>query len=159
MRCSLNPLIKKHPFRHIGGPGPNVLFSLQKTASIFAEKDEEREARLTRGSAVTLRELLLDGRLEPVDRRILRKSKFLFRDAIELDEEDLYNGKYKWLRQIVNCRFFLLNMEHIFPLSCLQSLSIYRHMKWDLVKAQPGVAIGRISNRVDFPVGYGRKVQ
>ena len=31
-------------------------------------------------------------------------------------------------------------------------------MEWDLVKAQPRVGIGRISNRVAFPGGHGRKV-
>ena len=80
---------KEEPLRHIGGLNPNILFSLQKTAPVCAEKDEEREARLTRDSAVTLRELLSDRRLEYYNRRILRKLEFLFKDAIELDEEDL----------------------------------------------------------------------
>ena len=47
-------------------------------------------------------------------------------------------------------------MEHMFPLSCLKSLSLRQQMNWDLTRVQSSVSIGRISNRV--PVGYSRDV-
>jgi len=50
---------------------------------------------------------------------LFRKPVFLFGDAIEEDEEILFDGNYKWLCQIGKHHFFLPNMEHIFPLSYL----------------------------------------
>jgi len=62
-----------------------------------------------------MREILLDGRLEFEDQKLIRKLMFFFGDSIEEDEEDLYDREYKWLHQISNQRFFLPNMEHMFP--------------------------------------------
>ena len=83
---------------------------------------------------------------------------FLFGDTINEDEEILFDGNYKWLRQIREYYFFLSNMERIFPLSYLQSISLPWYMDWDLVRAQSGITIGTISNRVAFPVGHSREV-
>ena len=49
-------------------------------------------------------------------------------------------------------------MEQMFPLSYLQSMSLLRYMDWDLVKAQSGIVIGRISNHAAFPVGHSREI-
>jgi len=46
----------------------------------------------------------------------LRKPDFFFDDSIEEDEAALYDGDYKWLRQLGNRMFFLSNMERIYPL-------------------------------------------
>ena len=70
----------------------------------------------------------------------------------------MFDRNYKWLRQIGERHFFLPNMEQIFSLSYLQSMFVHRYMDWDLVKVQPGIAIGRISNRVAFPVGHSREI-
>ena len=51
---------------------------------------------------MTLRELISDGMFESDNRRLLRKPEFLFGDGIEEDDEDLYDGNYKWLCQIGN---------------------------------------------------------
>ena len=91
VRYSLNPLTKKNHFSHIGGADPNVLFSLQKITPIFTGTSEERQARLTRGSVSALRELISDGRFESVNRHLLRKPVFLFGDAIDENEEVLFN--------------------------------------------------------------------
>jgi len=44
---------------------------------------------------LTLRELLSDERFKFDSRRLFRKPEFFFMDAIEEDEEDLYDGNYK----------------------------------------------------------------
>jgi len=95
---------------------------------------------------------------ESDNRRLLRKPEFLFRDAIEEDEENLYDDNYKWLCQIRNQCFFLPIIRCIFPLSCLQSMSLHQYMDWDLVKTQSGVSVGRISNHIAFPVGCSREI-
>ena len=60
-------------------------------------KNQEQQALLTRGSALTLREILLDGKLKPEDRRLLKKLEFFFGDSIEGDDKDLYDENYKLL--------------------------------------------------------------
>ena len=124
----------------------------------FTEKNWERHARLNHVSSLTLRVLLSDGWLESDARMLLRKSDFFFGDSIDEDEEDLYDVNYKWLCQIRNWYFFLPNMERMFPLSCLQFLSLRRQMDWELTKEKPDVAIGKISNHTTFSAGHGRDV-
>ena len=51
---------------------------------------------------MTLKVLISDSRFESDHRGLLRKPEFLFGDSIKEDEEDLYNRKYKYLRQIDN---------------------------------------------------------
>ena len=93
-----------------------MFFSVFRRLCPYMQRREERETRLTRNSAVTFRELLSNGRLESDDQRILRNPEFLFGDSIELDDKDLYDVKYKWLRRIGNRWFFLPNIEGMFPL-------------------------------------------
>jgi len=49
----------------------------------------------------------------------LRKPDFFFGDSIEEDEAAFYDRDYKRLCQIGNRRFFLLNMERMYPLAYL----------------------------------------
>ena len=46
----------------------------------------------------------------------------------------------------------------MFPLSCLQSMSLHRQMDWELAKAQSDVTIGRISNHAAFPIGHNMDI-
>ena len=110
------------------------------------------------GSALTLRKIISDGRFESEDRKLLRKPEFFFEGYIKEDEEDLYDENYKYLDQIRNQRIFLKKMEHMFSLSCLQSMSLRQHMHWDLTRAQSGVSIGRISNRGAYPASHIKDV-
>ena len=71
---------------------PNVIFSLRKITLAFTGTNGERQARLTKGSALTVRELISDRRFEFDNRRLFRKPEFLYGDAIEEDEEVLYDG-------------------------------------------------------------------
>ena len=150
----MNRLTKRNHFSHIGGIDPNFLFSLRKTVPSFTGTNEERQARLIKGTASTLRELISDGRFESTNGRLLRNSVIFFRDAINEIEEVLFDRNYKWLCQIGERRFSRPNMERMFPLSYMQSMSLCRNMDWDLVRAQSGVAIRRISNRDAFSIGH-----
>ena len=73
-------------------------------------KSKERHNRINNASMLTLREIISDGRLESDSCALLRKPDFFFGDSIEEDEVVLYDGEYKWLRQIGNRWFFLLKM-------------------------------------------------
>ena len=91
-------------------------------------KSKERKKRISKGSMVTLRETISDGLFETDSRTPLRKPIFFFGDDIDEDDRILHNGDYKWLRQIGDRRFFLPNMERMYPLSYLQHISVHRAM-------------------------------
>jgi len=95
VRYSSNLLTKRHHFGYIGGPDPNVLFSLYKTAPAFTGTNRKRQDHLTKGSIVNLRELSSDGRFESDSQRLLRKPQFIFEDTIDKDEEILFDRHYK----------------------------------------------------------------
>ena len=152
----LESLTKRNHFKHVGGVDPNLLFSLWKTIPAFTGTNEEHQACLIKGAASMLQELISDGRFESNDHHQFSKPVFLFGDAIKEDEEILFDGNYKWFHQIREYRFFLPNMERMFPLSCLHPRLFPDD--WDLVRAQSGIAIGRISNSAAFSVGHSREV-
>ena len=77
---------------------------------------------------LTVREIISDGWLESDSRALLRKPDVFFGDSIEEDEAVLYDGDYKWLHQIGNRRFFLPNMEQMYPLAYLQHMSVCQMM-------------------------------
>ena len=54
--------------------------------------------------------------------------------------------------------FFLPNMERMFPLSYLQSMSLPWYMDWDLVRTQSDIAIERISNHAAFSASHSREI-
>ena len=72
----------------------------------------------------TLREILSDGQFESDSRTLLRKPAFFFGDSVKEDEAALYDGNYKWLHRIGGRKFFLPNMERIYPLAYLQHMSV-----------------------------------
>ena len=72
------------------------------------------------------------------DSRIpLKKPVFFFGDNIGEGGYVLHDGDYKWLRQIGDRKFFLPNMERMYPLSYLQHMSVPRAMEWDLADLFP----------------------
>ena len=93
-------MTKKSYFGHVGGVDPNFFFSLRKTIPTFTGTNEECQACLIKGVASTLRELISFLRFESTNRCLFRKPVFLFEDAIEENEEVVFDGSYKWLRQI-----------------------------------------------------------
>jgi len=107
---------------------------------------------------LTLRVIISNGRFESDSRALLRKPDFFFGDSIEEDEVTLYDGNYKWLRQIGDRRFFLLNMERMYPLAYLQHMSVRQIMDWDLVKPYSRVSLGKIGVHEAYTIGHGRCV-
>jgi len=67
----------------------------------------------------------------------------------------LYDGDYKWLRQIGDRRFFLPNMERMYPLVYMQHTSVHCAMEWDLSKSISNVSLG---GNEAYPAGHGRDV-
>jgi len=89
---------------------------------------------------------------------VLKKSDFFLGDAITEDDHVLYDGDYKWLRQIGDRRFFLPNMERIYPLAYLQHTSVRHAMEWDLSKSASGVSLGKLGANEVYPAGHGKDV-
>ena len=89
---------------------------------------------------------------------MLRKLTFLFEDFVNEDAEVMYDGSYKWLRRLRERCFFLPDMERIFSLSSIQSMSLHRSMEWELTMEQSGVSLGWISYHVAIPTSHGRNV-
>jgi len=95
VRYSSNPLSKKYYFGHIGDADHNLTFALQRTALVTTGKSKERKERISKGSMMTLREIISDGLFETDSRTPLRKLVFLFGDAIDDDDRILHDGDYK----------------------------------------------------------------
>ena len=55
-------------------------------------------------------------------------------------------------------RFFLPNMERMYPLSYLQHMSVHRVMEWDLSKFVSGVSLGKLGVKEAYPVGHRKDV-
>jgi len=91
---------------------------------------------------LTLQDIISDGLFKSDSRTPLRKSTFFFGDAIEEDDRILYDRDYKWLCQIGDRRFFLPNMERMYPLSYLQHMSVHCMMEWDLSRFVFGMSLG-----------------
>ena len=111
-------------------------FCLKKEAPVFnIINNEERSAKLSRASALTLRELISDGSFESDDGAFMRKPVFLFSDSIDAYENPLIVGNYRWLRKIGDRFLFFPIMLRMVPLSYLQSMSIPRPMEWNLTRS------------------------
>ena len=123
VQYSSNPLSKKCHFGHVGGADHNLTFVLQKIAPVTTGKSKERKEKISKASMMTLREIITDGAFETDSRTPLQKPVFFFDDDIDEDDRALHDGDYKWLRQIGDRKFFLPNMERMYPLSYLQHMS------------------------------------
>jgi len=91
VRYASNRLTKRNHFGHIGGVDLNLLFSLRKTIPAFTGTNEERQARLTKGVSLRCWRSSQTGDLSPMTVYLFRKPVFLFGDAIEEDEEILFD--------------------------------------------------------------------
>ena len=113
---------------------------------------------MRKASSLTLWKLIIDERFELNAHTLLRKPIFLFGDSVNEDVEVMYDGGYKWLRQLGEHRFFLPDMERMFSLSSIQSMSLHRSMEWELTKEQSGVSLGRISHHTAIPAGHIKNI-
>ena len=158
MRYSSSPLSKKCHFGHIGGADPNLTFALRKTAPVTTGKSKEHKDRITKASMLTLREIISDGLFELDSRALQRKLGIFFGDAVTEDDRILCDGDYKWLCQIGNRKFFLPNMERMYPLFFLQYMSVHHVIEWDLSRFFSGVSHGRLGVKEAYLAGHGKDV-
>ena len=82
----------------------------------------------------------------------MKKPEYFYGDSIP-DSAKGFDGKYKWIRVVNGRNLFLPDMDRMFPLIYLQSLSIPRSMLWDLTGTVSGVVTGHIINRSARPAG------
>ena len=64
----------------------------------------------------------------------------------------------EWLLQIGDRRFFLPNMERMYPLSYLQHMSVHRAMDWDLSCFVSGVSLGGLGAKEIHSAGHEKEV-
>ena len=123
-----------------------------------ADKPRERRERLSKVDMTTFRELMTDAEFKMDSRIPLKKPVFFFSDNIGEGGYVLHDGDYKWLRQIGDRKFFLPNMERMYPLSYLQHMSVPRAMEWDLARSVPSVSLGILGARKVHSGGHGREI-
>ena len=101
---------------------------------------------------------MTDGRFECDSRVALKKPDFFFGNAITKDDRILYDGDYKWLRQIREKKFFLPNMKRIYPMTYLQHKSVRHILEWDLSKSLSGVSLGKLGMNKAYPASHEKDV-
>ena len=77
---------------------------------------------------MTLREVMTDSRFESEKRALMKKPQFFYGDPIPDHDNDVFEGKYKWIRVIADQYLFLPDMDQMCPLIYLQPMSIPRSM-------------------------------
>jgi len=90
---------------------------LRRTVPVTADKSPDRRERLSNVDRRTFRALMTDAVFKTDTGVKLEKPAFFFGDHIKDGGHRVYEGTYKWLRQIKGGRFFLPDMERMFPLS------------------------------------------
>jgi len=125
---------------------------------VTADKSKERRERLSEVDMTTLRELMTDAEFTEDSRVPMKKPVFFFGDKISEGGYTLHDGDYKWLRQIEGRKFFLPNMERMYPLSYLQHMSVPRVMAWDLALPIPSVSLGTLGSKKVYNAGHGKEV-
>jgi len=159
LQCDIPPILcPRSATLDVGGADPNLTFVLPRTAPVFALKSKERRNRLSSPSMLTFREIMANGLFESNTRVVLKKPDFFFGDAITEKDRVLYDGDYKWLCQIGDMRFFLPNMERMYPLAYLQHTSVHRTMEWDFSQSISGVSLDKLRAKEAYPAGHGKDV-
>jgi len=125
---------------------------------VTTAKSKERKNTIGKASVLTLRKIIFDGLFESDSRALLRKPDFFFGDPITEEDKILCDEDYKWLRQIGNRRFFLPNMERIYPLSFVQHMSVHCAMEWDLFKFISGVSLSKLGAKEAHSAGHEKNV-
>lgn len=101
MNYSLHLTSKLHYFGHEGGYDGTIQFRLREEFSLYHQGfSKECHEKILNPAPNTLREVMTDAIFEDKDRKKMKKPHFLFGDKMELPENCLFDGNYKWLRQI-----------------------------------------------------------
>ena len=87
----------------------------------------------------------------------MEKPAFFFGDHISEGGYSLHDGDYKWLRQVGDRRFFLPNMERMYPLSYLQHMSVPRKLTWELSRPVPEVTLGNLGSKKVYHAGHDKE--
>jgi len=90
---------------------------LRRIVPVTADRSQARKERLSNVDMRTFRALMTDAVFKTDDGVKLEKPAFFFGDRIKDGGHRVYEGTYKWLRQIKGGRLFLPDMERMFPLS------------------------------------------
>jgi hypothetical protein len=152
-------LAKLRHFGHVGDANRNLTFVLQRTVPVTADQSQAREERLSNVDRRTLRVLMTDAVFTTDAGIELEKPAFLFGDRIHDDRDRAYDGNYKWLREIKGGRFFLPDMDRMFPLFYFQHMSVPRKMEWDLAPYVPEITLGELgSHKVHRHDSHDRSV-
>lgn len=101
MNYSLNPPSKFNYFGHVDGYDDAVQFRLREKFPMCCQStSKEHQEKILNPRPNTMREFMTDAVFEGKDMKKMRKPNFLFGDKMELLEDYLFDGNYKWLRQI-----------------------------------------------------------
>ena len=142
MRHVSGSLAKTRHFGHVGGADQGLTFVLRMSVPLTAGQSPDRRERLSNVDRRTFRALMTDAAFKTDDGVRLEKPAFFFGDHVHDDGRRVSEGTYKWLRQIKGGRFFLPDMERMFPLSYFQHMSIPRKMEWDISQYVPEITLG-----------------
>ena len=129
-----------HHFGRVGGADRGLTFVQRMSVPVTA--DQLLDRRLSNVNRRTFRALMTDAALKTDDGVRLEKPAFFFGDHIYDDGRRVSEGTYKWLREIKGGRFFLPDMERMFPMSYFQHMSVPRKMEWDISQYIPEIALG-----------------
>lgn len=136
---SLNPTSKLNYFGHVGSYDGTIQFWLRGKFPLCRPSSrgfplcrlglsQDRHDNIPSPNSRIVKEIMTNATFEGNDRKKMKKPHFLFGDKIELSEDFLFDGNYKWLRQVQGQYMFLPNMEHSYLLSYLQAVLVPRKM-------------------------------
>ena len=91
-------------------------FALCHGAPVFIARNREWNKKISWGSAMTLREIMTDGRFESEKRALMKKPEFFYGDVIVDRDSDALEGKYKWIRVVGDQHLFPPDMDRIYHL-------------------------------------------
>lgn len=159
MNYSLNPTSKLHYFGHMGGYDGMVQFQVREDFPLYCPgTHKECHEKILNPSSSILSEIMTDATFESKDKKRIKKPHLLFEDKLELFEDCLFDGNYKWLRYVRRHYIFLPNMKRSYPLSYLQATPVPRKMNWHLTKPQDGVLLGGFGTTSTFSISIDKHV-
>jgi len=141
-------------FGMTSGADGDISLQFQGQASLFSERSSlVRDTLILSGDQHTTRSILTTAPLEDIDRRIYKKSNFMFGDAASDPDHQLQAGEGQWIFQLDNERFYLPSNKRHFSLSSFQCVTQARKMAWDVSRNTDSVHVGRLTYQ---SLGYAR---
>ena len=116
---STAPFAKTSHFGRVGGADHRLTFALRRTVPVTADRSQVHREMIFDVDERTFRVLMTDAAFATDTHIKLEKPVFFFGDHVGDGGHSMYDGNYRWLRQIGERRYFLPAMERMLPLSCL----------------------------------------